>query len=111
MKHEFRKSRRRMLKHSAYAVSGIVVLGSGVLRSERLHAEELPHLSEDDQMAKQLKYVHDASASDARPSEDQLCSNCLHYEGEEGAEWGPCKIFPGKAVNANGWCSAWVKKA
>ena len=29
----------------------------------------------------------------------------------DGAEWRPCSLFPGKSVAADGWCSAWVKKA
>ena len=26
-------------------------------------------------------------------------------------EWRPCSLFPGKAVNANGWCASWTLKA
>ena len=38
----------------------------------------------------------------------QFCDNCQLYQG--GDEWGPCSIFPGKAVAAKGWCNAWVPK-
>ena len=27
------------------------------------------------------------------------------------AAYGPCQLFPGKAVNAKGWCSAYAAKA
>jgi hypothetical protein len=29
----------------------------------------------------------------------------------DSGEWRPCQIFPGKAVNANGWCSSWMHRA
>ena len=31
--------------------------------------------------------------------------------GKAGAVEGPCPLFPGKSVAANGWCASWVKKA
>ena len=75
----------------------------------------MPKLSEDDPAAKSLNYVHDAStvdpASRANPAENQSCANCALIQGEDGAEWRPCQIFPGKLVNANGWCSVWAPKA
>ncbi|MDH5620575.1 MAG: high-potential iron-sulfur protein [Gammaproteobacteria bacterium] len=32
-------------------------------------------------------------------------------QGNDGDEWRPCQIFPGKVVNAAGWCSVWAAKA
>jgi hypothetical protein len=69
------------------------------------HATDLPQLDPDDPQAKALDYVH------ASENPEQLCKNCQLYTGKEGAEWGPCAIFPGKGVNANGWCKSWLKKA
>jgi hypothetical protein len=61
-----------------------------------------------------LKYTHDASTVDAaarpNPAADQKCGNCALLQGEEGEEWRPCQIFPGKLVNVNGWCSVWAPK-
>jgi hypothetical protein len=34
----------------------------------------------------------------------------VQFEGKKGETWGPCKIFPGKAVNSHGWCSAFQPK-
>jgi len=34
----------------------------------------------------------------------------MYIQGEDGAEWRPCAIFPGKVVAAKGYCSAWLKK-
>jgi hypothetical protein len=69
-------------------------------------------VAEDDPAAAALGYKHDATSVDAgkfpQHKADQVCSNCRLYSagGEDG--WGNCGIFPGKMVNAKGWCSAWV---
>jgi hypothetical protein len=69
-------------------------------------------VAEDDPAAAALGYKHDAGSVDAakfpQKTDDQNCANCRLYSaaGEEG--WGNCGIFPGKLVNAKGWCSAWV---
>ncbi|MDP5191762.1 high-potential iron-sulfur protein [Rheinheimera baltica] len=31
-------------------------------------------------------------------------------QGNAGEAWRPCGVFPGKLVNAEGWCAAWAKK-
>ena len=103
-------ARRQFLKLSAAAAAGALVVPA-----HRARAEDLPHVSEDDPMAKGLKYTHDASTVDpstrTNPAPEQNCANCQLIKGEDGQEWRPCQLFPGKAVNANGWCSAWVPKA
>jgi len=77
--------------------------------------------------AQALAYTHDAGEVDAdaqpRYEPGQVCANCSLYQprvtGEVRAEagddpaqqmagWGGCTIFPGRLVNAAGWCSAWV---
>ncbi|MGY6552962.1 MAG: high-potential iron-sulfur protein [Wenzhouxiangella sp.] len=76
--------------------------------------ESLPILDLNDPTAQALGYQHDASLVDPqqfpqfRPG--NLCSNCALYTGQEGAEWGPCGLFPGKAVNVDGWCNAWAPR-
>ena len=70
-------------------------------------AGDLPLLSTDDPQAKAVRYVADAkTAKDAKP--DSTCANCALYQGSYGSAQGPCQIFPGKAVKAAGWCSAWA---
>ena len=100
-------SRRRFIQ-SAGIAAAVVAAG---LKGDRVYAEELPRLSEDDPMAKALNYVHDASTVDAatRPA-DRFCNNCNLYAGDAADEWAGCSIFPGKAVAGRGWCSAWVAK-
>lgn len=105
----FKKSRRKFLQRATAIGVGLPI--AGLFGSIPIAlADDAPHLSEDDPTATALKYVHDASASEARSNADHVCDNCQHYSGAAGSDWGPCALFPGKQVAAKGWCSAWVKK-
>ena len=103
-------ARRKFIQLSAVAAAGALVQPG-----REAQAEDLPKLSEDDPMAQGMKYTHDASTVDpatrANAAEVQTCANCALIQGEEGAEWRPCQIFPGKLVAAAGWCSVWAPKA
>ena len=103
-------ARRKFIQLSAVAAAGCFVQPG-----REAQAQDLPQLSTDDAMAGAMKYTHDAStvdaASRANPAADQTCANCALVQGTDGDEWRPCQIFPGKAVNANGWCSVWAPKA
>lgn len=44
------------------------------------------------------------------PADQQFCHNCALVQAGSG-QWRPCKIFPDKTVNADGWCTAWLKQA
>ena len=74
-------------------------------------AAELPQLDEGDPAAKALAYVHDASGVDeaTRGGAGHVCAACRFYTQAQ-AEWGPCALFPGKAVAATGWCKGWVAR-
>lgn len=105
MKDGFSKSRRLLLRSSG-------LLGAcGVLANlpSRARAAELPHVDESDKTAVQLKYVHDATKS-ARTNPESYCHNCRYFKGNESTEWERCDLFPGKSVNAKGWCNVWAKK-
>jgi len=103
-------ARRKFIQLSAVAAAGVLVQPG-----REAYAEDMPQLSEDDPMASGMKYTHDAStvdpASRANPAADQTCANCALIQGEDGAAWRPCQIFPGKVVNADGWCQVWAPKA
>ena len=103
-------ARRKFLQLSAVAAAGCFVQPAREAR-----ADDLPQLATDDPMAMAMKYTHDAStvdaASRANPAADQNCANCALVQGNDGDAWRPCQIFPGKSVNANGWCSVWAPKA
>lgn len=105
-------TRRRFLRNAAVAFPvGVVVLEGTAT------AQEVPHVALDDPTAKALAYVEDVKNIDktaipghARYEEGQTCTNCLQLQGEAGAAWRPCNLFPGKLVAAAGWCSVWAKK-
>lgn len=105
-----RLARRKFIQISAAAAAGCIV---SPIRPT--FATELPQLSEDDPMAKSMKYTHDASSVDpanrTNPAAVQNCANCALAQGGDGEPWLPCQIFPGKVVNANGWCSVWAPKS
>ena len=108
---------RRSLDPGRRLVLGatIAIAASPLLRAvPAARADTPPQLSEDDPAAKALKYHHDATAAPRTdkpdtPAAQQFCHNCRFIQSGSG-EWRPCQIFPGKAVNANGWCTSWAAK-
>jgi hypothetical protein len=102
-------ARRKFMQLSAVAAAGCLAHPD-----RRVFAQDLPHLTADDPMAGAMKYTNDASSVDpatrANAAADQTCANCALVQGNDGDEWRPCQIFPGKAVNAKGWCSVWAPK-
>jgi hypothetical protein len=92
-----------------------VVAGSSVLLAGQAIAQAPARLAESDPQASALGYKEDTTKVDAKkyPKHDkaQKCANCQLYTGKANEAYGPCSIFPGKPVAANGWCTAWVKKA
>lgn len=105
-------SRRDALKGLA-----LVVGAAGALRSvrEARAADALPHLDPKDPTAVALGYHESSKAVDAKEfpthQANQVCSTCMQLQGNAGDAFRPCNIFPGKLVNANGWCKVWVQKA
>jgi len=98
--------RRTLLKLAA--------LGTGSLamaRAPSVFAED-PHVDPESGQAKALNYVHDAAeAKDhERFKEGSICANCALWQSGED-QWGACGIFPGKQVNHDGWCTAWVAQS
>jgi len=102
-------ARRKFVQMTVAAAAGCI---AGQIRP--IYATDLPHLSEEDPMAKSMKYTHDASSVDpatrSNPAEVQTCANCALAQVNDGESWIPCQIFPGKVVNSNGWCSVWAPR-
>jgi hypothetical protein len=99
-------TRRRFLLNSAVAVSAVPF--AGALWSAAAQAQALKPLPPDNATAKALAYVDDASkTTHASFKPGSNCSNCQFFT----AATGGCSLFPGFAVSAKGWCSAWAKKA
>ena len=104
----FRNDRRRLLRGVMMGVAA-APLAYMSMRGSNVLAQDMPVLSEDDPTAIALNYVHDAADKDDMRQADAICANCRLYLGQPDEEWGGCTAFPGKAVNTNGWCSAWVR--
>ena len=100
-------SRRRFIKLTAVGLAAAPF--ANALLSGAAKAADM--ISETDPTASSLGYVADAAKSDKRKDATALCSNCGLYTGKAGDASGPCAIFQGKLVAANGWCTAWTKKA
>ncbi|GLQ89615.1 high-potential iron-sulfur protein [Dyella flagellata] len=100
-------SRRRFLKLAA-GTAAAAALVSGLPRVAR--ADDLPHVSDADPTAKALGYVEDASkTTDAKHKPGDSCANCQFYTAAASG-YGPCQLFPGKAVSAKGWCISHTAK-
>jgi hypothetical protein len=76
-------------------------------------------VKESDPQAQSLGYKMDATKVDTKKwtkragpdGKTQFCHNCQFFQGKAGDKFGPCQIFAGKEVAANGWCNTWTKKA
>jgi hypothetical protein len=106
-----RYDRRTLLKN---ALVGLAALPASGLIREAAAQGALPHVDEKETLAVSLDYVHDVKKVDPSKTPQfkpgSHCANCVQLTGKEGDEWRPCNLFPGKLVNANGWCKVWVPK-
>jgi len=98
--------RRRFFAAAASSL-GAAVVASALPRL--VFADDLPHLTLDDPTAKALNYTEDAGKAPAPHQVGQSCANCNFFQGAAAA-YGPCQLFPGKTVNAKGWCSGYTNK-
>ena len=99
-------SRRRFIKLTAIGLAAAPF--ANALLSGTAGAADL--ISESDPQAAALGYKADATKAEKRTDATALCSNCNFYTGKAGEASGPCALFQGKLVAANGWCTAWAKK-
>ena len=109
----FSKLRRTALIRGALGLATFVTVAMpwARARSQAGDPPEEAKLSENDPLAQQLMYVHEATRTraDAR-GENEFCHNCRYFRCESDCSWGPCDLFPGKVVNAQGWCNVWALK-
>ncbi|MDE2149134.1 MAG: high-potential iron-sulfur protein [Gammaproteobacteria bacterium] len=99
--------RRRFLTTLVAGAAAIPLMRIGAAS-----AGDLPHLSPSDAQAKTFGYVDEASTIDQTKETaykaGSRCASCQLYQGDRKAAWGPCAIFPGKAVKTTGWCRSYV---
>ena len=98
------KNRRQFVTMMSAGAAAVPL--SALVGSLPSHAQdELPLVDPASAQAEALQYI------EATEVEGQNCASCSLYQGAEGSEQGPCPLFPGNAVLANAWCSAYVPKA
>ena len=105
-----RHDRRRFLEAGAATLATLPVVALIGAMPRAASAASMAHLKETSDLARGLEYRGDATRS-KRTGPNQFCHDCMNYAGKAGDAWGPCKIFPHRLVNANGWCLAWIKKS
>jgi hypothetical protein len=109
-------SRREALKNLALGAGTLLVAGTAARADTPKggNYSSLPHVTPADPVAVALSYHENAKTVEAAKfpnyKPDQHCGNCLQLSGNEGDAWRPCNLFPGKLVNAGGWCKVYVKK-
>ena len=103
-------SRRRVLR----LIAGSVVCLGTAQPDQLLVAAELPHLTDANPAAASLGYTEDSKSVDIRKfpthQPEQRCSNCKFFQADASAQFAPCQLYPGNAVNANGWCGGYASK-
>lgn len=104
--------RRCFLRRSGLAA---IFFALGVRGTPARAQEHKPRLDENEPQAVQLGYRHDAATVDKKKfptyKPGEVCGNCQFFKSKAAAEdWAPCSMFPGKQVNANGWCSSYMKR-
>ena len=90
---------------SMMGAGAAVIPVSALVASLPSHADDAPLVDPESAQAQALQYVSESEKG------DQNCESCTLYTGVAGEAQGPCPLFPGSAVHANGWCSAYVAKA
>jgi hypothetical protein len=100
----------------ALAASGALTAGVLAAAETGSQASAAPaKVAAKDATAVALGYVSDAKRVDKAASPTYQagasCSSCSWYQGKPAdPAGGPCTFFPGKNVDANGWCRMWNKK-
>jgi hypothetical protein len=91
--------RRDLLKAGSLMLVSLAAMTRAV--HSHAQAKALPHLADANKVDRQKFPAY-------KPGTD--CDDCIQFEGKKKEAFGPCKIFPGKAVSAKGWCSAFQPK-
>jgi hypothetical protein len=105
-----KKLTRRMLIQAAAVITPVALTG----RAASAQNSDIV-LRADDPVARALAYfpnsknVPDDNPLAASHEPSQTCATCIHVREETGDGTRRCPMFPGRLVNAEGWCSLWAK--
>lgn len=114
MKTNKKVNRRELL--TAVIVSPAVVALSGCATTEQAQTQgQLPTVRAEDPVARAVLYYPNSKDVPAdhplavTHKPEQSCETCVHVRGKPGDDPRRCPMFPGRLINANGWCSLWAK--
>ncbi|WP_233870402.1 high-potential iron-sulfur protein [Paraburkholderia adhaesiva] len=103
----FSSNRRTFIIHAASLCAALAT-------ADRAFATA-PLVDENDAAVKPLGYRAKASTVDSAQfpkfHAGQHCANCRFYTGGAQDAAGPCPMFPGKSVSADGWCNVYAPRA
>ena len=104
----------QMTRRSALKTIAVAFAGAGVSRFVAAgDGGSLPHLTDTNPAAASLSYTENADTVDARKypkhQASQRCANCRYFQTGTGTLYAPCRLYPGNAVSANGWCAGYVQ--
>ena len=102
------------INRRTFAIQSLV--GTAGLLAMNAAQAQAALLLESNSQAKTLGYRAEASqverASFPKYAPGQKCTACQMFRAQQPATAaGPCAIFPGKLVSADGWCDAFIQKA
>ena len=108
-------TRRNFLKTLGFTIAAMPLLQ---IRGARANDTTPARVDESDPAAQALGYRHDVADVDvakyprSAPADgvQPNCRNCVLFQAKGDETWAGCAIFPGKHVNAAGWCNAWAPK-
>jgi len=122
-------NRRDFFKSASLTLAGLMTLPMLAKAQERRRggaapaagkeAGGMPPVDPKSAEAKALAYHENAAeVKDAKlkiersgtPWGQQHCKNCVLFLGKAGDKRAGCGVFPGKSVNAEGFCTSWVLK-
>jgi len=95
------KTRRKLV--TMMGASAVAVPVSALIGTLPSHAADGEMVDPASDQAVALQYVAESA------TEGQMCSACTLYQGDDSS--GACPLFPGSAVPAGAWCSAYTPKA
>lgn len=98
-------NRREFLQRAAAA--GAVLAGAGAFATACSKKEACLDLDALEADARQI--VEQNNYVDRSPKASENCANCTFFTAEEGS-CGPCTLFLGASVAAEGYCDGWVEK-
>ena len=108
---ETKLTRRNVLKAATLLTPAALAI-SGCATMQR---EPKPTVRSDDPVARAVLFYPNSNnvpanhplAATHQPS--QTCATCVHVRGKAGDNPRKCPTFPGRLINAEGWCSLWAK--